>query len=606
VEPVSPARAARALLRSSLRGHGHELWLFIFWSAVEAVPAVLSGRLVAMALDRGFLVGDTGAGFGFLGLLGLSVLVGTWGTRQAFLKLAVVIEPFRDELVRRAVRGSLQRSAATGAPPDVAGVARLTQQVEIVREAYASVLIVAQGFLVTAVASFVGLLTLLPAAAPLVLAPLALGLTIFGLSLRRLAARQRESIMADEGIAGSVGIAVEGLRDVVAGGGEDIVERTVGRRIVHQARVTERLARMTALRTLAVAIGGWLPVVLILVAGSWLIRHGASTGAILGALTYVLRGVMPAMQQFVTGLGTTGLWLLVTLRRIVEATESAEPPASRLEAVTPAPVASGAELKLAGVTFAYGPGAEPVFEAVDLVVPDGDHLAVVGPSGVGKSTLANLIAGILAPQAGEVVLGGAPVDRMDPATLARQRVLIPQEAYVLPATLRENLLYLQPDASESELGEAIDRLGARALIERLGELDATVDPAALSAGESQLLTLVRAYLSPARLVLLDEATCHLDPGAEARAERAFAERPGSLIVVAHRISSALRARRVLVLDGDRIALGTHDTLLQSSPLYRDLVGSWDAGVPPVKRPRRPRRPLATALGRWLAGAVDGT
>jgi ATP-binding cassette subfamily C protein len=94
------------------------------------------------------------------------------------------------------------------------------------------------------------------------------------------------------------------------------------------------------------------------------------------------------------------------------------------------------------------------------------------------------------------------------------------------------------------------------------------------------VTLARAYLSPAPLVVLDEATCHLDPVAEARVERAFARRAGTVIVIAHRISSALRASRILVLDGTRVVVGTHNDLHTTSALYRDLVGHWQSYADP--------------------------
>ncbi|MEV0041212.1 ABC transporter ATP-binding protein, partial [Streptomyces sp. NPDC050804] len=126
----------------------------------------------------------------------------------------------------------------------------------------------------------------------------------------------------------------------------------------------------------------------------------------------------------------------------------------------------------------------------------------------------------------------------------------------------------------AELTAAVDALDAAGLVGRLGGLDATVEPAKLSQGERQLLSLCRAYVSSAPLMILDEATCHLDPVAEARAERALAERPGTLIVIAHRLSSARRADRVLVLDGTRPACGTHEELLTGSALYRDLAGHW--------------------------------
>ena len=122
------------------------------------------------------------------------------------------------------------------------------------------------------------------------------------------------------------------------------------------------------------------------------------------------------------------------------------------------------------------------------------------------------------------------------------------------------------------------------LVTRLGGYGAELSPATLSAGERQLIALVRAHLSPARLAMLDEATCHLDPAAAARAEGAFADRPGALIVIAYRISSALRAQRVLVLDGTRAAVGDHASLLASSPLYRDLVGQWGTDHDPAAEP----------------------
>ncbi|TCN40215.1 ABC transporter family protein [Kribbella orskensis] len=125
--------------------------------------------------------------------------------------------------------------------------------------------------------------------------------------------------------------------------------------------------------------------------------------------------------------------------------------------------------------------------------------------------------------------------------------------------------------------EAVEAVGAEALAARLGGLGARVRPGDLSAGGKQLIALARAYLSPAPLVVLDEATCFLDPEAERRAEEAFAARGGTVILIAHRISSALRARRILVLDGNKAAIGNHTTLLRSSRLYRVLLGHWQPG-----------------------------
>ncbi|MFI7400638.1 ATP-binding cassette domain-containing protein [Streptomyces sp. NPDC049541] len=607
-------RAAHDLLRSALRARRPEFARLTAWSLVQAVPTLLSGWLVARAVDDGFLAGRSAEGLGWLALLACTVLLGAWGTRQATLRLADVIEPFRDDLVTLVTTGTLQRSARLTGPADTAGVARLTEQVEIARESYGAIVMFVQTFSVTAVSVLLGLVVLDPALLLFVLPPLAAGLALFLLALRAMAARQRAVVLADEAIAEQVGAVADGLRDVTACGAEDVVRARVGARIDAAADAARALARLTAVRTAALGVGGWLPIVLILAGTPWLVRGGMTTGAVLGALTYVSQSLQPALRGFVQGLGGSGLWLLVTLTRILEAsTPTATAPSSgptdteqgntppttsasgsrsptdasprplRAAGLSSRTVVGGPEgpqpldgrVELCGVTFGYARSAEPVVRDLDLVLAPGTHLAVVGPSGAGKSTLASLIAGVLEPRAGLIRLGGVPVRELDRGRLSRCRVLIPQEAYVFAGTLRENLAYLEPAATGSELDAAVGAIGAQALVRRLGGYGATVDPAALSAGERQLIALVRALLPPARLVLLDEATCHLDPAAEAVAERAFAGRPATLVVCAHRISSALRADLVLVMDGSHCRLGTHDRLMADCALYRDLIGHWD-------------------------------
>ncbi len=554
------------------------------WSLVEALPAFLSGRLVAAAIDDGFLAGRPAVGFISLAVMAVSALIGAVGTRQTFLQLAAIVEPFRDELVDLVVTGVIDRSTVMGQPSDTAGVARLTHQVEIVRESFASVVMVAQGFLVTTASALLGLFTLAPLALTFVVPPLLVGLALFVGSLRAMAASQRTAILADERIAETVSTLAGGLRDIVACGAEDQMRTTVAQTIDAQESASTRVARVTAVRTTALGISAWLPLFLILLATPWLVSRGATTGTVLGALTYVSLGLQPALQTLIRTVGDTGLWLIVTLGRI---TEAAQPPAtapvSRQTAQLPrrATGSSDYALELHKVTFSYGKHAEPVIRDLDLLLTPDDHLAVVGPSGVGKSTLAGIIAGLLEPQAGQVLLDGVTLCDWEAHQLAERRVLIPQEAYVFAGTVSENLsYYLRRDPTPTRLDEAVNALGARMLIERLGGYQAELNPAALSAGERQLLTLIRAYLSPARLVILDEATCHLDPAAEAHAERAFAERPGALLVIAHRTSSALRAGKILVLDGDQAHLGSHQELLARSPLYRDLVGHWESGRSP--------------------------
>lgn len=536
------------------------------WSLPEALPAAVSGLVVANAVDRGFLVGRPGVGIVWLGSLLLVSVVGALGTRMVFRRLGELAEPFRDDLVQRVVGGALRNGVAGN--PDHGVLARLTRQVEIVRDTYAGLVIVIRGFVVTVVGVVVGLLSVAPSVALLILPPFFLGLAGFVAILGVAAARQRASVLADERLSAAAGQVFTGTRDVIACGTEKSAAALVKQPIDEQADAERALAGVAALRTACFAVGGWLPLLILLFAGPWLVGNGLSAGELLGGATYVLFGLQPALQSFVAGVGGSGLRFVITLGRVLDA--SHVPPAPERNVV-----GKGHTVVLDDVTFAYGPHAEPVVSHLDLVIAEGEHLAVVGPSGIGKSTVVSLVCGLRAPDHGDVRLGGVPAGELDPTT----RVLIPQEAYVFTGTLRDNLVYLRPDATTAELDAAVAAVGAE-----FSDYDAEIRPQDMSAGERQLVALVRAYLSTAPLVVLDEATCHLDPAAERRAELAFADRPGTLVVIAHRISSALRADRILVMDGAGATVGDHDTLLRTSPLYRDLLGHWEAGRTPASQP----------------------
>jgi ATP-binding cassette subfamily C protein len=576
-------RAGWSLLGAELRPRKTALVRVLGWSVLEGVPALLSGALVAAAIDQGFLAGRPGVGFALLGMLGLAMLLRVLATYAMFPHLASVVEPLRDALVRRVVGDALDTALAEQGgrarrTDPAAAVARLTEQVESCRNLTASLLRTLRQLAVTVVAALVGLAVLAPLALPLVLIPLVPAGWLFVRLLGPLARRRRDLLLADERIAAETGRTVAGLRDIVALGAQERVLGDLGTAIDAQAHATRQLARASALRLLVVGVGAQLPVVLLVAAAPALIRHGMLTpGEVAGAVLYLVKELGPALRALTATVGDWILELGVVAGRLAEATaprEDAEPPqptAAPPRAPSPRPAA----LDVHGVTFAYGPHAAPVVANLTLTVPDRGHLAVVGPSGIGKSTLAALFAGLLVPDTGAVALYGVPVAALDPARLRRDVAVVPQEAYVFAGTVRENLTYLHPAATEAELDRSVRLVGCRDLVSRLGGYDADIpDPAALSAGERQLVALARTFVSPARLVILDEATCHLDPATEALAERAFAARPGALVVIAHRMDSARRADRVLVLDGHIPAVGTHEELMDRSALYADLTGHW--------------------------------
>ncbi|GAA0579264.1 ABC transporter ATP-binding protein [Kribbella sandramycini] len=547
------------------------------WSVPEILPTAIYGVAVAKATDS-FLAGQVWQGIGWLGGLIAAAGLGAVGARQVYGRLGDLVEPVRDDLVRRVVGGALRSG-------DESAVARLNRQVEIVRDTFAGLVMVIRSFGVTLFGVLAGLLSLAPLVAAFVVPPFLLGFALSLAVLGMAADRVRASLQADEELAASAGMVFGGVRDLTATGAEEYAERLVGEPIEAHASAERALAKVGALRTLCFAVGGWLPLLILLAAGPWLIGRGVSTGTLLGGLTYVLIGLQPALGTVMGALGDSGLRFVITLGRILDVTQQTEPE-------RPLDTAHGHRVETRGLTFAYGPKAEPVLDHLDLSIPEGDHLAVVGPSGIGKSTLAALICGMLTPTSGQLSLGGVAPTELSTAALAETRVLIPQEAYVFSGTVLENLIYLLPDATTTEVSAAIEAIGAGALITRIGGLEATVKPADLSAGERQLLALVRAYLSPAPLVVLDEATCFLDAEAERQAEEAFAHRGGTLIVIAHRITSALRARRILVLDGTQATLGTHPTLLKTSPLYQDLHGNWTP-TPPAPTAAHPQPPAGT-------------
>ncbi|MGW0611555.1 ATP-binding cassette domain-containing protein [Streptomyces sp. NPDC002788] len=651
-----PARGLRFLL-----ARRRVLLRLTAWSVLESGQTFLIGYGPARALDGGFLRGRADVGLVWLAVTGLGVLAGSYGTARVYAAVAALVEPLRDRLVERVV----SRGVRTG---DAGSLSGLTQQVEIARDTFAGLVMVSRSFVFTAAGALAGLFTLAPPLLLVVGPPLALGVALFAATLRPLARRQETFLVADEALAGHLGTVCPGLRDITATGAEACVASGTGERIEAELQAARALAHWGVLRVASLTIGGQLPIVLLLATAPWLLAHGVTTGALVGALAYVTQSLLPALRNLIHGLGASGSRLTVVLRRLAPSNSGTAPSSEGPGATdtadsirphhspgppddadpthpdgSPRPTARGAgsdaprrggfpraaanppprtaaplpaprsgepredlrpALALTRVTFAYGPASSPVVQDLSLTLPPGAHLAVVGPSGTGKSTLTALVAGLLTPQHGTIRVGGHSVPGPEAAAA---RVLIPQEAYVFGGTLAENLAYLRPDrVPEEELLAAAEAVGLAPLADRLGGLGARVDPAALSAGERQLVALTRAYLSYAPLALLDEATCHLDPETEERAERAFARRPGgTLVVVAHRISSARRAGRVLVLDGRGTACGGHEELLRTSAPYRDLVGDWAPAVP--RRRSEPALPLGDAdrvdavAGPGLAG-----
>lgn len=543
------------------------LVMVLCWSLLGAVPTLLSGLLVAVALDRGFLAGNAGFGLAILGCYGASLGLGAVATRQAMGPMAVLAEAVRDHLVHQVVHTSLHTAVSAGFAVRTGFAARIIGQTETVRQILSNLVMAISSAVLMTIAACAGLVALVPAMV-VALVPIMLPAGVLLVRLSGVWRRRYEkSLACEEELAAELDLVLAGTRDIAACDAAGRAAGDTDRRLRASAEAATGVAGISGARIGVIGLAGHLPLIVLLLLAPVLVSRGALTvGELVGAITYLATGLEPAWRAITELLGNQALEVATVLARLSGTGISAESGGS-LEA-------SRYDLALRGVTFRYGPQSEPVLANADLTLDEGTRLVVVGPSGIGKSTLVNVFAGLESPEAGSVALGGVNLRDLRTEWLRRSVALVPQEAYVFAGTVRENLAYLAPAAEDAELVSAAAVFGLTELITRHGGLDGEIRPDNLSGGERQLITLARVYLSPARVVILDEATCHLDPRAEAVAEEAFARRPGTLIVVAHRISSAMRAERVLLMGAGSLVQGTHEELLHGSADYARLVDYW--------------------------------
>ena len=240
-------------------------------------------------------------------------------------------------------------------------------------------------------------------------------------------------------------------------------------------------------------------------------------------------------------------------------------------------------LELDDVTFGYAGGA-PVVKNVSLRLDAGEHVALVGVTGAGKSTLAKLLTRQYDPQDGAIRLGGVDLRDGTLESLRHRIVMLPQEGHLFSGTIADNVRLADPEASDDEVRHALRQIGA---LERFAalpdglETDVQTRGVRLSAGERQLVGIARVALANPAVIVLDEATSSLDPATEAAVEQALAAvvEGRTVIIIAHRLSTAERADRVVVMHNGRVVeTASHDELVAQGERYARLWASWQAGV----------------------------
>jgi ABC-type multidrug transport system fused ATPase/permease subunit len=243
----------------------------------------------------------------------------------------------------------------------------------------------------------------------------------------------------------------------------------------------------------------------------------------------------------------------------------------------PALPAGGGRVELRGVTFGYEGAAETVLSDVDLDVPAGRTVAIVGATGAGKTTLVNLIPRLYDPTAGSVLVDGADVRDIDLPSLRREIALVSDDAFLFSASLRENVAYARPDATDDEVADAARRAGLAEVVAELPEgYDTRVGERGLtlSGGQRQRVAIARALLAQPRILILDDATSSVDATTESKIQGALREvmEGRTTFVIAHRLSTLALADEVVVIEGGRIAAqGSHDELLEGSGLYAEIA-----------------------------------
>ncbi|MCB7136221.1 ABC transporter ATP-binding protein [Cellulosimicrobium marinum] len=512
------------------------------------------------------------------------VLLGTLAER--------VVLDARSSMVRRFFRARI--AALTGRPTGEL-VTRVTSDTVLLREAASSSLVNLVNLAVSLVGTIVlmGVLDLVLLGTTLA-AIVVIGVLV-GVLMPRIAKAQEQAQESLGRLGGTLEGGLRAIRTIKA-------SRAEGRQIDRVLDDAQESARhsVRAVRTEAVAwsvAGGGiqLAIIVVLALGAWRVDQGLlAVSSLVAFLLYAFQIVEPVtgltmnVTQLQAGIAAAGRIRDVQAIDPEEDDAAARPAGvldpARAEVGRPgtAGAPSGtdgrtARLSLRGVTARYLPGGEPVVRDLDLDVPHRGQVAIVGPSGAGKTTTFSLLLRFLQPESGRILLDGVPYDALSFDDVRRRFAYVEQETPVVPGTIRENLQLSAPGASDDAMWAALEKVRLAAKVRSLDDgLDTSLVGTTVSGGERQRVALARAVLHAPDVLLLDEATAQVDGLTEAAVHAVIEDlaRERAVVTIAHRLSTVIDADLILVMEDGRVrARGTHAELLATDELYRELVAA---------------------------------
>ncbi len=586
VETLGVLKRALFMARSQRR----HLVLALVFVTSSAVVTLAGPTLVRHAIDNGILRDDAAvlnvAVIGYVAVTALGYVVG----RLQFIELNKAGEGFLRDL-RMTVFDRMQRQSMAFFDREKAGVlvGRMTADIESMGE-------LIQFGLLQFVSAFLllnlSVILLLILSWQLALVTLLVLPLLIAASVRFQRQSNRAYLDVREKVGNNLSTlqeSITGVRVIQAYGQEEIRSRrfTASNRALFDSHMYS--VKVSTWYFGLIEFAGIAATGTVIGVGGWLVHRGSISLGTVTAFVLLLANLFDPVQQLSQLYNTvqSSTASLHKLYGIIDAVPDVDEP------LDPLTLPDRGEIEVDNVTFAYAGSATPALSEVTLSIGDGERLALVGPTGAGKSTLAKLIARLYDPtevagRMGSVSFGGVDLRRASSTDLRRRIVVVPQEGFCFSGSIEDNVRIARPDASDDEIRaalQAIDSLDRFESFEEGLRTDVRERGSRLSAGERQLIALARAALVDPAVLVLDEATSNLDPGTESAVEHALDKlmQRRTVIVVAHRLSTIRRSDRIGVIDGGRLVeLGTHEELIERRGRYFSLAHAWHESRPEVE------------------------